>query len=133
MPDSPSRRVPKPEDSYAWKPTRPDEKGDFSSLPTQAFTYQPPSSHHPLESTVSQPSSSPSLSQKPTQNGTDGHVSSSLLQLKDEPSRLPPSQSPYITLLQKNRGLYVCDISEVLRFVILPECSPLTKADSMCI
>ena len=24
--------------------------------------------------------------------------------MKDEPSRLPPSQSPFITLLQKNRG-----------------------------
>lgn len=51
--------------------------------------------------TVSQSSSS---SQPPVQNGVDHHVSKSMLHLKDEPSRLPPSQSPFITLLQKNRG-----------------------------
>lgn len=45
-----------------------------------------------------------STSSQPAQNGTDHHVSKSMLHLKDEPSRLPPSQSPFITLLQKNRG-----------------------------
>ena len=51
--------------------------------------------------TVSQSSSS---SQPPVQNGVNHHVSKSMLHLRDEPSRLPPSQSPFITLLQKNRG-----------------------------
>lgn len=45
-----------------------------------------------------------STSSQPAQNGTDHHVSKSMLHLKEEPSRLPPSQSPFITLLQKNRG-----------------------------
>lgn len=34
----------------------------------------------------------------------DHHVSTSMVHLKDEPSRLPLTQNPYITLLQKNRG-----------------------------
>lgn len=78
--------------------------------PAQSSTFTSSSSLPPLidsstssqrQRTVSQSSSS---SQPPVQNGTGHHVSKSILHLRDEPSRLPPSQSPFITLLQKNRG-----------------------------
>ncbi|WAQ96535.1 SRBS1-like protein [Mya arenaria] len=133
--------IPKPEESYAWKPPN---RSESESLPTSAFSYQqspvsqtdyssqPSDSQHtqPLHynqssangniynasptSQSSQPVSdttshvtSPSPRQRTISSSSGGrgehHVSTSMVHLRDEPSRLPPSQSPYITLLQKNR------------------------------
>ncbi|XP_053392586.1 sorbin and SH3 domain-containing protein 1-like isoform X6 [Mercenaria mercenaria] len=113
-PESFSQPAPKSEESYSWKPTQRVAPTASESLPTSAFSYQPTSPSHQHEnithtqqdlqtSSPSKLETSTSLSQLPVQNGVDHHVSTSMLHLKDEPSRLPPSQSPYITLLQKNR------------------------------
>ncbi|XP_053392604.1 sorbin and SH3 domain-containing protein 1-like isoform X23 [Mercenaria mercenaria] len=121
-PESFSQPAPKSEESYSWKPTQRVAPTASESLPTSAFSYQPTSPSHQHEnithtqqdlqtSSPSKLETSTSLSQLPVQNGVDHHVSTSMLHLKDEPSRLPPSQSPYITLLQKNR-----DDEEVLYY-----------------
>ena len=74
-------------------------------VPTSAFSYKPAPQ-------VNGPTPGPG----PISNGMGQHVSTSLLHLKDEPSRLPPSQSPFITLLQKNRGeLFMVEILDIYR------------------
>ena len=82
---------PTPEESFAWK--RKQFEDTTENVPTSAFSYQPTPQMN-----------GPTPEQGPMTNGVGHHVSTSLLHLKDEPSRLPPSQSPFITLLQKNRG-----------------------------
>lgn len=115
----------KTNENLSWKPSQDTPPAVTDTPPTSAFSSMPTSSSRqsqeqadlftqksspshapstaPSSSSVIPPESSPS---QPVQNGIDHHVSTSMLHLKDEPSRLPPSQSPYITLLQKNRGLY---------------------------
>ena len=60
------------------------------------------------------------------------HVSTSLLHLKDEPTRLPPSQSPFITLLQKNRGegFYVVPWLLVIELLFVPSIVSLLVVQS---
>ena len=60
------------------------------------------------------------------------HVSTSLLHLKDEPTRLPPSQSPFITLLQKNRGegFYVVPRLLVIDLLFVPSIVSLLVVQS---
>ena len=84
-----------PDESFAWRRKQFEDQTDTTDkLPTSAFAYKPAPQ-------VNGPTPEPG----PITNGVGHpHVSTSLLHLKDEPSRLPPSQSPYITLLQKNRG-----------------------------
>ena len=110
-----SKPTPKPESPVARTPPVDTSKEITDrNLPTSSFKYKPPSPSHQGPQQVPgspsyhpQPVFSAPSQPEPVQNGPSGdhHVSSSLLEMKDEPSRLPPSQSPFITLLQKNRGV----------------------------
>lgn len=102
---------------------------ETENVPTSAFTYQP-SPTQQSDSQVSrhetydkkEPVSHKADSSEATiQNGLDHHVSTSMLHLKNEPSKLPQSQSPYITLLQKNRGVYYADDYIYLKFNTIRE------------
>ncbi|KAL4239958.1 Sorbin and SH3 domain-containing protein 1 [Mactra antiquata] len=92
-----SHQTPKPSESLtSSQPDLVTQKSSPSHAPQQPPSSSSSSSWIPPESSQKQPAG-------PVENGIDHHVSTSMLHLKDEPSRLPPSQSPYITLLQKNR------------------------------
>ncbi|XP_060598250.1 uncharacterized protein LOC132752021 isoform X18 [Ruditapes philippinarum] len=121
-PESYTKSLAKSEESYSsWKPTQRVAPTNTESLPTSALSPpQPLSSSHQDASPVSNhhdkkpeilENGNSTVSPPPVHNGLDHHVSTSMLHLKDEPSHLPPSQSPYITLLQKNR-----DDEEVLYY-----------------
>ena len=93
-PSSQPPSSPTQDESFAWKRKHFEEQMDTTEKePTSAFSYQPPPQVN-----------GPTLGPGPLTNGMGQHASKSLLHMKDEPSRLPPSQSPFITLLQKNRG-----------------------------
>ena len=85
----------------------------YNASPTVQSHQQAPTSQHRTqphsEASRSSPWQHPTSSTGAATGKGDHHVSTSMVHLRDEPSRLPPSQSPYITLLQKNRGAYVED------------------------
>ncbi|KAK3610684.1 hypothetical protein CHS0354_028075 [Potamilus streckersoni] len=98
----------KADNSYLWKQDRdaPDGASDKpSEHPTSSFKYIPLKTG---ESRIMEPSSSVSQptggTGQPLVNGENLSSGSSFkYNFKDEPSRLPPTQSPFITLLQKSR------------------------------
>lgn len=95
------------EDSYGWKPEQKPADENHMPLPTSFFSYQPvqPVSSVEAKDKKSVPTATnmeskptPSTSQYSSLNGTVEHS------LKDNKTRLPPTKSPFMTLLQKNRG-----------------------------
>ncbi|KAL3877385.1 hypothetical protein ACJMK2_035100 [Sinanodonta woodiana] len=101
----------KADDSFLWKRDRdaPDGASDKpSEHPTSSFKYIPLKAG---DSRIMEPTSSVSqptgVTGQPLVNGVNGQDSSVgpsfKSSFKDEPSRLPPTQSPFITLLQKSR------------------------------
>lgn len=104
----------KPEESYAWKPSQSSESNDLSRVPTSALSYTPMATSATPVVPAAQPVAVSVLDdalreQRNRERAAgvharrNGSMSDSMFGDKDDDLRLPSTQSPYITLLQKSR------------------------------
>ncbi|XP_064615603.1 sorbin and SH3 domain-containing protein 1-like [Liolophura sinensis] len=90
----------KPDESFAWRP--PNRSEESTKAPTSNFVYTPLNDDDALSAATTQPSAPP-FSPPVDFSSMNGNTET-MDSLRSEPSRLPPTQSPYITLLQKSRA-----------------------------
>ncbi|XP_055877361.1 serine/arginine repetitive matrix protein 2-like isoform X19 [Biomphalaria glabrata] len=95
------QQAPSAEESFAWRP--PPRTESSSSLPT----------YTPLDSSASQDLELPPPPPRFSSSSFGQDTESRHMNGQGEDSRLPPTQSPYITLLQKSRELKLLEDSKV--------------------
>lgn len=98
--------APKPDESYAWQPSQSSDASDVARVPTSSLSYTPLTTTSYSALPDSQPTMSTTSQSTVDHSKTNGIISSrGHLDTKDDELRLPSTQSPYITLLQKSRGM----------------------------